>query len=45
MSLQDLKKYRKYVAKGAWSKNRVDKLLAAGKITQEEYEYILGGEN
>ena len=44
MSLKNLKKYRKYVQDGAWTVDRVDKLLEAGKITQEEYEYILGGE-
>lgn len=37
-----IEKYRKYYLDGAWSKERVDNLLAKGKITQDEYDYILG---
>lgn len=39
-----IEKYRKYYLDGAWSKERVDTLLEKGKITAEEYEYILGGD-
>lgn len=39
-----IEKYRKYYLDGAWNKERVDTLLERGKITQAEYEYILGGE-
>lgn len=37
-----IEKYRKYYLDGAWSKERVDNLLAKGKITQDEHDYILG---
>lgn len=39
-----IEKYRKYYLDGAWSKERVDNLLAKGKITQQEWEYILDEE-
>lgn len=38
-----IEKYKKYYEEGAWSKERLDNLLAKGKITQEEYDYIIGG--
>lgn len=40
-----VEKMRYYYQKGLWSLERVDKLLAAGKITQEEYNYIIAPEN
>lgn len=35
---------KKYYPK-LWSKTRIDSLLKAGKITQEEYNEIIGEEN
>ena len=35
-------KMKYYYDNGLWSIERVDKLLAAGRITQEDYDYIIG---
>ena len=35
-------KMKYYYDNGLWSIERVDKLLAAGRITQEDYNYITG---
>lgn len=37
-----VEKMKFYYDNGLWSLERVDKLLAADKITQEEYDYIIG---
>ena len=34
-------KMKYYYDNGLWSIERVDKLLAAGRITQEDYDYII----
>lgn len=34
-----------YYQNNLWSLERIDKLLSAGKITQEEYEKILSSKN
>lgn len=36
----NLDKMKKYYEEGFWSINRLKILLAAGKITQEDYDYI-----
>ena len=30
-----------YYKNGLWTKERLDRLLQSGKITQEDYEYII----
>ena len=35
-------KMKYYYDNGLWSIERVDKLLAAGRITKEDYDYITG---
>lgn len=34
-------KVKEYYDKGIYKKSQIDAMLAAGKITQEEYDYIL----
>lgn len=35
-------KMKFYYDNGLWTIDRLDKLLAAGKITQEDHDYITG---
>lgn len=37
-----VEKMKEYYDKGLWSKAMVDKLHALGKISDEDYAYILG---
>ena len=36
---------KKYYDNGLWGKDRLDALLAKGKLTQEEYDEIVGTED
>ena len=36
-------KMKDYYEKGLWNLNMINTLLAKGKITQDDYNYILGG--
>lgn len=38
----DKEKMRYYYQSRLWSKSMVDKLLKLGKITEDEYNYIIG---
>lgn len=38
----DIAKMKKYYQRGLWKKAMVDKLLAVGKITEDEYKEIIG---
>lgn len=35
-------KMRNYYQNGLWNINMIDKLLKLGKITEDEYNYIIG---
>lgn len=37
----DTERMKYYYQTGLWSKERLDKLLAAGKITEEQYQEII----
>lgn len=39
----DTETMKYYYEKGLWPLARLDRLLAAGRITQEQYEEITGG--
>lgn len=36
-----VEKVKKFYDKGIYKKSQIDAMLEAGKITQEEYDYIL----
>lgn len=36
---------KNYYEKGLWGINRLDALLTAGRITQDDYNYIVGTTN
>lgn len=38
-----VEKVKKFYDRGVYKKAQIDAMLDAGKITQEEYVYILGG--
>jgi len=38
----DMETMRYYYQNGLWDKSRLDKLLKAGKITQTQYNEIIG---
>lgn len=38
----DKEKMRYYYQNGLWNINMIDKLLKLGKITDDEYNYIIG---
>ena len=38
----DITKMKEYYQSGLWKKAMVDKLLAVGKITEDEYKEIIG---
>lgn len=38
-----VEKYKKYYESGFWTYDMVMNLLQKGKITQEEFDYIIGG--
>lgn len=37
-----IEKYREYYRNGQWNYKMVENLLKAGKITKEEFDYIVG---
>lgn len=41
----DVATMKYYYAAGLWPRDRLDKVLAAGKITKDQYDEIIGGED
>lgn len=42
MSIKDLDKVKMYFKKGIYKLAQINAMLSAGKITEEEYRYIVG---
>ena len=42
MAIKELEKVKKFYEKGVYKLAQINAMLSAGKITEEEYRYIVG---